>query len=244
MKKQTLLTIISLSCALIASAAEPKDEIIAAAKKLGEQPNYSWKTTVVVPESAQFKPGPSDGKTEKDGFTFVTSSFGDNTTQTVLKGVKGAVTGQDGSWQSLEEVEKEEGFGRFRAIVARNLKVPAVQAADLAAGIKELKKDGDTYSGDLTEDAAKTLLSFGRRGAGGDAPSVSNAKASVKFWLKDGALVKYEFKSKGTRSFNGNDQEIDRTSTVEIKDVGTTKITIPDEAKKETVDLNDSAARQ
>ena len=33
-------------------------------------------------------------------------------------------------------------------------------------------------------------------------------------------------------SFNGNDREIDRTTTVEIKDVGTTKLTVPDEAKK------------
>jgi hypothetical protein len=33
-------------------------------------------------------------------------------------------------------------------------------------------------------------------------------------------------------SFNGNDREIDRTTTVEIKDVGTTKLTVPEEAKK------------
>ncbi|MSU63013.1 MAG: hypothetical protein EXS31_11575 [Pedosphaera sp.] len=232
MKTTSLLTLLSLAGALIAGAAEPKDEVLAAARKLGEQPNYSWKTTVVVPENAQFRPGPSDGKTEKDGFTHVTSSFGDNTTQTVLKGGKGAVTNQDGGWQSLEEVEKEEGFARFRAIMARNLKVPAVQATDLATGAKELKKDGDTYAGELTEDAAKNLMSFGRRGAGGDAPSVTNAKGSVKFWLKDGALVKYEFKAKGIRSFNGNDMEIDRTTIVEIKDVGTTKITVPEESKK------------
>jgi hypothetical protein len=44
-----------------------------------EKSNYSWKTTVVVPESAQFKPGPTDGKTEKDGFTHIKTSFRDNT---------------------------------------------------------------------------------------------------------------------------------------------------------------------
>jgi hypothetical protein len=54
----------------------------------------------------------------------------------------------------------------------------------------------------------------------------------VKFWLKDGALSKYQFNVKGTMSFNGNDREIDRTTTVEIKDVGTTKLTVPEEAKK------------
>jgi hypothetical protein len=33
-------------------------------------------------------------------------------------------------------------------------------------------------------------------------------------------------------TFNGNDVEIDRTTTTEIKDVGSTKVEIPDEAKK------------
>jgi hypothetical protein len=33
-------------------------------------------------------------------------------------------------------------------------------------------------------------------------------------------------------SFNGNDRDIDRTTTVVISEVGTTKISVPDEAKK------------
>ena len=33
-------------------------------------------------------------------------------------------------------------------------------------------------------------------------------------------------------SFNGNDTDVDRTATVEIKDVGTTKVTVPEEASK------------
>ena len=218
-----------LAASLQAADSGPKDDVLNAAKKLAAAANYSWKTTVVVPESSQFRPGPTEGKTEKDGFIHVTSSFGDNTMHTVLKGEKGAVTNQDGAWQSLAEVEQEEGFGRFRAMMARALKTPAVQAAELAAGTKELKKDGEAYSGDLTEDGAKGFLRFGR---GGDGQTVSNAKGSVKFWVKDGALTKFEFKVKGSVSFNGNDREVDRATTVEIKDVGTTKVTVPEEAKK------------
>jgi hypothetical protein len=233
MKKRILFSPIALmTISLIAADSSPKDDVTAAAKKLGEKPNYSWKTTVVVPEGAQFRPGPTDGKTEKDGFTHVTTRFGDNTAQTVLKGDKGAVTNQEGEWQSLAEAEQEEGFGRFRAMMARNLKTPSVQAADLAAASKDLKKDGDAYSGDLTEDGAKTFLTFRPRGAGGDGPAVSNAKGSVKFWLKDGGLSKYEFKVTGKVSFNGNDRDVDRTTTVEIKDVGTTKVEVPEGAKK------------
>jgi hypothetical protein len=67
---------------------------------------------------------------------------------------------------------------------------------------------------------------------GGDGPAVSNAKGSVKFWIKDGDLVKYEFKVQGTIRFNETDVDIDRTTTVEIKDVGKTKVDVPEEAKK------------
>ena len=232
MKKSMFFSPMALmTISLIAADSNPKDDVKSAAKKLGEKANYSWKTTVVVPESAQFRPGPTEGKTEKDGFTHVTMSFGDNTTQAVLKGDKAAVTNREGEWQSLADLDNAEGPGRFLGFFVRNIKTPAVQAADLAAAAKDLKKEGDAYSGDLTEEGAKTLLTFRPRG-GGDGPTVSNAKGSVKFWLKDGELSKYEFKVTGKVSFNGNDRDVDRATTVEIKDVGTTKVNVPEEAKK------------
>jgi hypothetical protein len=230
--KQTLISAITLLAgSLLAADSTPKDDVLAAAKKLGQEANYSWKTAVVVPEGARFRPGPSEGKTEKDGFTKVTGTFGDNTWEFVRKGDKAALTSPDGGWDSLADLEKEEGPGRFRALMARNIKVPAVQAADLAATTKDLKKDGEVVSGALTEEGAKALLTFRPR-SGGEGPTVTNATGSVKYWLKDGALAKYEFKVKGTVSFNGNEFENDRTTTVEIKDIGTTKIEVPDEAKK------------
>jgi hypothetical protein len=231
MKPMTLIGALAFATALQA-ADSPKDDLLAASKKLAAQPNYSWKTTVVVPEGAQFRPGPTEGKTEKEGYTWVKWTFGENTSQGVRKGDKGAVTNREGEWESLADVEKEEGFGRFRAMMVRNLKTPATQVAELAEGTKELKKDGQVYSGELTEATAKSLMTFGRR-AGGDGPSVSNAKGSVKFWLNaDGTVTKYEFKVQGSVNFNGNDQDVDRTTTVELKDVGATKLTIPEEAKK------------
>ena len=44
--------------------------------------------------------------------------------------------------------------------------------------------------------------------------------------------MKYQFHVQGTVSFNGNDRDIDRTTTVEIKDVNTTKIEVSDDVKK------------
>jgi len=231
MKKSILfLTITALTGAVFAGESSPKDDVTSAAKKLGEKANYSWKTTVVVPESAQFKPGPTEGKTEKDGFTHVKLSFRDNTTEVVLKGEKGVFTNQDGDWQTPADAEGDQGPGRFMAGMVRNFKPPTAQATDLAADVKELKKDGDAYAGDLTEEAAKKLMRF-RRG-GGDGPTISNAKGSAKFWIKDGVLTKYEFKVTGKMDFNGNDIDVDRATTVEIKDVGVTKVEVPEAAKK------------
>lgn len=211
-------------------AADAKEEVTTAAKKLGEKANYSWKTTVVVPESAQFKPGPTDGKTEKDGFTHIKTSFRDNTIEVVTKGDKTAYINQDGEWQLADG--QGGGGGRGGGFM-RNVRPPAAQAAEIAAGAKELKKEGDVISGDLTEDAAKTLMRFRRGGGGGgDGPAISGAKGSVKFWIKDGVLSKYEFKVAGKMDFNGNEVDLDRTNTVDIKDVGTTKVEVPEGAKK------------
>ncbi len=229
MKKQILcFAMMTLATALL--AADAKEEVTAAAKKLGEKANYSWRTTVVVPESAQFRPGPTDGKTEKDGFLHVKWTFGDNTTDIVKKGDKAAFTNRDGEWQSLADAEGQEGPGRFMVGMVRGLRAPAEQAVDIAAGAKELKPDGDAIAGELTEEAAKTLMRF-RRG-GGDGPTISGAKGSAKFWVKDGVLTKYEFKVSGKMDFNGNEIELDRTTTVEVKDVGTTKVEVPEGAKK------------
>jgi hypothetical protein len=210
-------------------AADAKEEVTAAIKKLGEQANYSWKTTVAVPDSARWRPGPTEGKTEKGGVLYQKMTFGDNTTEIVKQGDKAAFTDRDGEWQSAANTEGQEGRGRFMAAMVRNLQAPAAQAADIAGGVKEFKADGDAWTGDFTEDAAKNLMRF-RRG-GGDGPTISDAKGSAKFWIKDGVLSKYEFKLSGKMDFNGNEMDMDRTTTVEIKDVGTTKVEVPEGAK-------------
>lgn len=224
MKKYLLFSSIALlSGSLIAADSTPKEDVTAAAKKLGDSSSYSWKATTVVPESAQFKPGPTEGKLEKDGYTHVKMSFGDNTSQFVLKGEKAAVTGPDGTWQALSELEADQGPGRFVTRMVKNFKSPSAQAVELVNGAKELTKDGDAYSSDLTDEGAKAQFRFG---------NVTNPKGSVKFWVKDGVLTKFEFKTQGKVDFNGNEMDIDRDTTVEIKDVNSTKTEIPDDAKK------------
>lgn len=224
-----------LTGALLAADASPKDDVNAAAKKLADVGSYSWKVTADFGPNSQFTPGPTEGKTEKNGFTWLSSTFNDNTSVGLSKGTN-VVIKTDAGWQTAEEASSGGGGfnpGTFMARRMQNLKAPAAEVTDLVSKAKEIKKDGDTYSGELTEDGAKSLLSFGfgRRG-GQQPPAATDAKGSVKFWLKDGALVKYESKVSGKRDFNGETRDIERNATTEIKDVGTTKIEAPEEAKK------------
>src|SRR5262245_37951058 len=178
-------------------AADSKEEVTAAAKKLGQKENYSWKTTL---DFGNFGTT-TEGKANQDGLACLSMTAGDNTREAFLKGGKAVVKLPEEGWQTLSELENtSSGSGRGRQFLVRrlqNFKTPAEEAANLVSKTKELKKDEDVYSGELTDAGAKELLTFGRR-RGADAPEPKNAKGSVKFWIKDGVLTKYEFKQSGT----------------------------------------------
>lgn len=237
-KKLVFSAALLLAGAIFTANASPKEEVAVAAKKLADKDNYSWKATMDFGANSPFQPGPTEGKTEKDGATWLSVSFNDNTTEGLMKGTNVVIKTDEG-WKTAAEASGGGGGGfNPSTMIARrmqNLKAPAAEVEDLVAKVQEIKKDGDAYTGELTEDGAKSLLTagFGGRRGGGQPPAASNAKGSVKFWLKDGALTKYESKVSGKRqNQNGEDMEIERTTTVEIKEVGTTKITVPEEAAK------------
>jgi len=235
---------LGLAAAFVAtlSAAEPKDALKGAAKKLADKPNYSWTSTFKMGEGDQEFPGPK-GKIEKDGFAVLTQEFRESTWEAVLKGDKGVVKTDEG-WKTGDELGPpgppgQGGRPTWTWILRRLLetKPPAKEAGELLEKIPDLKAgEAGLYSGDLTEEAAKEFLSFGRRPRPGQEgpPPPKNAKGSVKFWVKDGLLTKYAVFLQGTIRF-GQDQEerdIATTRTTEIKEVGTTKVEVPEEAKK------------
>jgi len=259
MKKPTILFPLAALVALPVLAADPAEDVKSAAKKLSEK-SYSWSTKT---ESAQtggdsgggrnrggFGGGGVSGKVDKDGFALVTFTFGENTSEAVIKGDKYAVKSGD-EWKTGEELEADAGDGnqggrgRGMGRLARRTKPPAAQAQELVGTLKDFKKDGDAYTGQMTAEAVKEANTFrfgGRRGGdGGNAaagPDTANLKGTVKFWVKDGVLSKYETRFHGKMTTRGRDgsepreRDIDRTTTIEIKDIGTAKVEIPAEAKK------------
>jgi len=246
---------LSIVFALAASLyAGPSDDVAAAVKKLADAPNYSWTTTMEIANS-QFPAMPSEGVADKFGFSIVTRSFNGNTSQTVRKGEEVVMQNRDGDWVTMEEMRAQFGGGNRgggqggqgtqgggnRGGSGRGFggglfggggNLPAVTAAHFATGLKNLKVDGDVITGTASGDEASALLAMpGGRGGQGQGPRYSLVE--VKFWVKAGALVKYSVHSVG--KFNtpdGEEREMDSTTTTEIKEVGTTKVEVPADAKK------------
>ena len=73
---------------------------------------------------------------------------------------------------------------------------------------------------------------MGRRPREGqEPPKIAGAKGSVKFWIKEGVMAKYEINVQGKVTAGDREMDINRTMTTEIKDVGSTKMEVPAEAK-------------
>lgn len=254
MKINLLVTVMILIVgSFIPAQAGTKEDVKSAIKKLAEKGNYSWTSTSKRPERPEnaegdnnrVRSGPTEGKTVGD-MIFVKSNRGERSFEFLTKGEKVAIKGEDG-WSLIEPRQSNDATGtddqarerRRRGLSSylRNYKTPSVRAEEFLAKVGDLKKDGDAYSGELTEEGAKSLVSFWSRPRGddgGDAterPQPTGVKASAKFWVKDGFLTKYESVVAGKIIINGNERDLGRTTTVEIKDAGSTKIDVPDDFK-------------
>ena len=91
--KQNILfgTLLLLAGQLFAADSTPKDDVTAAAKKLAGESNYSWKTSTRFGEWDSS----SEGKTVKDGPTWVAFNFNDTLSEAALQGKKAAMKTDD-----------------------------------------------------------------------------------------------------------------------------------------------------
>jgi hypothetical protein len=239
---------LSLICFATASllAAEPAEEIKAAAQKLGDK-SYAWTAKT---DSGQSQGGdrdrggrggggfgPASGKTEKGGVTYLAWQGRESKTEAFKKGDKYVVKIGD-EWQTAGELEDGGGDNnraRFTGRRVQNFKAPAQEAAELIGRVKNVKKDGDAYTAELAPEALKQMFTFRRGGdGGGDGPDVSGLKGTAKFWVKDGVLSKYQTQVQGKMAFgqSGRETEVNRTTVYEITDIGSAKVEVPAEAKK------------
>ncbi len=232
------ILVAGLIAATSLQAGTPKEDVAAAAKKLADQPSYSWLTTTEV-EGAQFRPGPTTGKTEKGGFTIVSQEVQDTSVVAVRKGEK-AVVKTPAGWKTADELPQPGGGGGGQDPAVRaamtgrrllNAKAPADEIGGYADKVKELKLADGVIWGELTEEGAKELVSVGRRGGGGNA--AKDAKGTVKYWIKDGMLSKVELKVSGKiTGRDGEERNMNRNTVIEIKNIGSTHVEVADDARK------------
>jgi len=188
--------------------ADLKTELTEAIAKLGAESGSSWTSTPATEGSkSAARQGPLDGKTEKGGFTRLKSSSGETSYEVGFKGEK-IVVNVNGDWLSTAEIgENVSTIQKLKAF-----KKPVEEAGDLVTKAEKLKKEsGGLYTGELAPEAARDLFRLlGRRAA-----EATEAQGSVKFWVKDGRLEKYEFLVQGKITAGEEKKEVDfrRTNT-------------------------------
>jgi hypothetical protein len=181
------------------------------------------------------------GKAIKGGAAVITSERDGTTTTAVLQGTQGVASTDEG-WKTAEEIRSAAGGGGgggnrggMRAAALLRNPLPAASVTRLVEKSKELKAgEAGVIAGELSDDGAKEFALMGRGGRPGaqTPPEPKNAKGSVQFWLKEGQVQKIRLKVSATMTVNGEDRDMVRTTTWEIRDVGTTSVEVPAEAKK------------
>ncbi len=218
-------------------ADTPAEALDKAAKKLAEG-SYSWTNSTEWPSrDDQRRATTTEGKT--DGKVTMTSTkMGDREVVTFRKG-EATVFKFGEEWTTPEQMQARpaegtsNGGGRGgRGFGGRPIQTPSEEVVKLAKGAKSLTEADGALSGELTEEAAKeSTMRFRTRG-GQEPPAAKDLKVAVKFWLKDGAISKYEVATSGKTEWNGEERALDSKRAVELKEVGSTKIEVPEAVQK------------
>jgi hypothetical protein len=198
MNKALVICLISLLAnALFAADSSSQDKLNSAAKQLGDKANYSWTTTMKEGDGSPGRLGPIAGKAEKSGLTYLSFEVGGIPVEVYMNGQKGAVKALEG-WQTFDEIAQTSSVAAAVVRFLRSYKAPGVESVALSGKVKDLKEAEGVSSGELNEEATKGFLEFGtRRREGQEPPKIENPKGSVKFWIKDGPLTKYELNVQG-----------------------------------------------
>ena len=109
---------------------------------------------------------------------------------------------------------------------------PHEELGVIVASNTEWRVEGDTVTGSLTETGAMLLLVRD----GQEEISPVRASATFKLWIQNGAVIKYEVKAEGVLSVSGSfgkrEIQVHQTTTTVVKDIGTTRFDVPEEARR------------
>jgi hypothetical protein len=224
-----LVAIVSWA-SLVAGNAQTAENALNPAAALGDLPSYSW-TATVSPLEGSTKAMVIEGATERDGPTALTIRFGGRTIHGYSLENKTYITSPNTNWRDALEHRKFESPAKFMTRTIRRIIPPTQQIVRLVGSAAQLRKEGELYSGELSESVAKRLLNPERQ-SGSDAPAIQKATGNVKIWTRDGVVSRYEFSARGKVNAEGKETDLAQTTIVEIKDVGTTKVMLPEQVRQ------------
>jgi hypothetical protein len=209
-----------------ALAADPVEVVSDAAKKLADTANYTWRANTY--DAADAITVIQDGQTERDGDTLIKLNTGGSYVQVALRGDSAVMNVGDG-WQRSDEVADRQATRFMSAVMS-----PALVAAQIASRLDDLKPEGNEFvvqiSGGEVNELMRPLYSL--NAIRSRSVNETGAKATVKFWITDGLLTKFQIHVTGTISRGGTNTVVDRTVTVDFRDIGSTRVSLPDQAKK------------
>jgi hypothetical protein len=144
-------------------------------------------------------------------------------------GRRGGMRGR-GGWGGSEG--RGTGTPPAYSNLQRTLSRPHEEVAIIVAGYTEIRPEPDGASGTLSETNAKLLLVH----AGQKDITPLHAKGTFRLWVKDGELTKYQVTLEGTLAVTANGERrevtVHQTATTTLRAVGSTKIEVPEEARK------------
>lgn len=128
--------------------------------------------------------------------------------------------------------DRGDGNGRTFSNVQDTLSRPHEEVAIIVAGASGMSAEGEVVSGTLSETAAKLLLVH--EGQRDRVPL--QAAGTFRFWVRGGALVKFETKLEGRLqvddSFGRREVKVNQTATTTLSEVGTARVEVPPEVRK------------
>ncbi len=218
---------------LSAACALQSEELAAAAKKASEAGSYAFKIESKGDGKGVNTLPSVEGRYEKDK----AQALKVNGTESFRKA--GLVVVKDGeAWKRLEKPAKGDkpAKGSLTIQTFGAIKLPHEELTDFEKSFEKVEKaeEGDltVFTGALTAAGARTLVSSGSK-AEGKARANFVYSGTGKVWVnKDGAIVKYEVAVKAKGTLKEKDVEQTITRTVQLSDVGTAKVGIPEAAEK------------
>ena len=219
--------LIAVLSTVAACGQDLKPAVTAAVAKVGDAGSYSWKR-VTDDTAAGGGTFVETGKTDASGYAVLELNSGDLFVRVVLRGGNGVIDAGEG-WKSMDDLAGQRRAARAMARVVRGFRSPLLVARELLSRVKTVGRDADAAAVELDGKDATDVLGpvFGLPGG-----AMTDAKVTAKFWERNGVLTRYELQAEGTMSRGGTDTDVRRTIGVDFSDVGSTKLEVPDEAKK------------